>query len=182
MGKEVIGFDYGEKLINSGREKGINIFQGSIEDMDKSYDLVILIHVLEHFLSPVEQIKKLRNYTNRYLFVEIPGMVNQLPSLQSAHLYYFSVNTLFSCIFRAGFKAINYRIIDSNNYIMALFEKSNDFFYYYNFSNEINQVLGIIKRFKSKNFIKNIIKSVPFGNKLLNNLKSFSNKLRFRKF
>lgn len=182
MGKEVTGIDYSEKLIDLGRKKGINIFQGSIEDMDKSYDLVILIHVLEHFLNPVEQIKKLRNYTNRYLFVEIPGMVNRLPSLQNAHFYYFSINTLFSCIYRAGFKAINYRTIDSNNYIMALFEKSNDFFYYYNFSNEINQVLGIIKRFKDKNFVKNIIKSVPFGNKLLNNLKSFSNKLRLRKF
>jgi hypothetical protein len=182
MGKEVAGIDYSEKLIDLGRKKGINIFQGSIEDMDKSYDLVILIHVLEHFLNPVEQIKKLRNYTNRYLFVEIPGMVNRLPSLQNAHFYYFSINTLFSCIYRAGFKAINYRTIDSNNYIMALFEKSNDFFYYYNFSNEINQVFGIIKRFKGKNFMKNIAKSIPFGNKLLNNLKSFSNKLRLRKF
>lgn len=182
MDKEIIGLDYSKKLISLGRKMGINIFQGSIEDIGKPYDLVILVHVLEHFLNPIEQIKKLGKSVNRYLFIEVPGIINKVPSLQNAHFYYFSINTLFSCVCKAGFKIVDYRIIDSNNYIMALFEKSNDSVYYYDFSDEIYWVLGITRRFKSKNFIKNIIKSIPFGNKLLNNLKNFSHKCIIRNF
>jgi len=180
MGKEVMGIDYSEKLVSLGNKEGINMMQGSIADMDKPYDLVNLIHVLEHFLDPVGQIKQLSKNVNRYLFIEVPGIINKFPSLQNAHLYYFSINTLFSCIYRAGFKAIDYKVIDSNNYIMALFKKSSNSVYYYNFPDEICHALGIVRKFKGKNFIKNIIRGLPFGDKLFNNIKSFFKKSKAR--
>ena len=117
IGKEVLGVEYSKKLVQLGLEKGINMIQGSIENVDKPYDLVILIHVLEHFHYPIQQIKKLKKYINKYLFIEIPGIINQVPSLQNAHLYYFSKNTLFGCLSKAGFKMVTYQTINSNNYI-----------------------------------------------------------------
>ena len=182
MGKEVAGFDYSKELVSLGRKKGINISQGSIEDMEESYDLIMLIHVLEHFLNPVEQLKNLRNYCKKYLFIEIPGMVNQAPSLQNAHFYYFSLNTLLYCICRAGFKIVDYRTIETNDYIMALFEKNSGSFYDYDFTKEIGRVLRIIRKFKSRNMVKNIIKSLPFGEKILDGFKSFFKKEKIKKF
>jgi len=182
MGKEVAGFDYSKKMVSLGKKKGINIFKGTIEDINKSYDMIILIHVLEHFLDPVEQIKKLSSYNTKYLFIEIPGIVNQVPSLQNAHLYYFSINTLFRCTAMAGFRVIDYRTIDTNDYIMALFEKNSNSVYDYNFTDEIKHVLGVVRRFKIRNSIKNIIKSVPFGCKILDKLKGFSKKDKVKNF
>ena len=177
MGKEVAGFDYSKELVSLGRKKGINIFQGSIEDIKKSYDLIMLIHVLEHFLNPVKQLENLRSYCKKYLFIEIPGIVNQVPSLQNAHFYYFSANTLFRCAAKAGFKVIDYRIINSNDYILALFEKSKIFNYRYNFHIEIKNVLRIISKFKIKNFIKRILERLPLGKRLTDYIKKVKKKL-----
>jgi hypothetical protein len=177
MGREVIGFDYSEKLVSLGRNKGINLFQGSIEDIKKSYELIILIHALEHFLNPVGQLRNLRNYCKKYLFVEIPGIINQVPSLQNAHFYYFSINTLFRCAAKAGFKLIDHRMINSNNYILALFEKNSEFDYKYNVHMEIKNVLRIVNRFKIKNFIKGILEHLPLGIRLIDYIKKVKKKL-----
>lgn len=168
MGKGVTGVEYSKKLVQLGQAKGINMLQGSIENIDKPYDLVILIHVLEHFHNPVQQIKKLKEYINKYLFIEVPGIVKSVPSLQNAHLYYFSTNTLFRCVSESGFKIVTYQTINSNDFIMALFEKGNNQLYYYDFPKEVRRTLYIVNRFKINNFIRNIVRKLPFGDKILN--------------
>jgi len=173
MGKEVTGIEYNKNLVKLSLLKGINMIQGSIDDIDKSYDMIILIHVLEHFHDPINQIKKLKKYIKKYLFIEIPGIVTFVPSLQNAHLYYFSKNTLLYCISEAGLKIVTYKIVQSNDYILALFEKNSPAPYRYDFKCEVKKNLSIVNKFKLRNFLKNIIKVLPFGEKVLNKMKVF---------
>ncbi len=176
MGKEVTGIDYSRKLVKLGREKGIKMIQGSIGEIDKTYDLALLIHVVEHFLDPIMQIKKLSKYVNRYLFIEIPGIMNQLPPLQNAHFYYFSINTLFKCVSKAGFKLVEYRTVNSNDYVFALFEKDNCSIYQYDYAYELKRSLFIVNKFKLKNIIKSILKKFPLGERILIIIKTFKNR------
>jgi len=178
IGKGVTGIEYSKRLVQLGLTKGIKMIQGSIEDMDEPYDLVILIHVLEHFHNPVQQIKKLKKYINKYLFIEVPGMVNSVPSLQNAHLYYFSTNTLFRCVSESGFKLIKYQTINSNDFILALFEKGSNQLYYYDFLKEVRQILYIVRRFKTRDFVKRFIRKIPLGDKII---RSYRNRKNNRK-
>ena len=52
-----------------------------------------LSHVFEHLTNLDDAVKKLSNISKKYLFVEVPGHVAELQSIQNAHNYYFSLNT-----------------------------------------------------------------------------------------
>lgn len=109
-GIAVTGYDYSSKMVELGKSKGIDMRLGSIDDAVASgerWDAVILNHVLEHFLSPVTELRKLHAITDR-LFVGVPATDypwRQL--LQSAHVYYFTRATLRHYIAAAGWKCAN---------------------------------------------------------------------------
>ena len=80
----------------------INIFPGKIEDFngqDETFDVVTLLHVLEHFHSPIffleNSIKKIKD--NGYLYIEVPHLhrfINWEDSLYLEHMNNFTVKTL----------------------------------------------------------------------------------------
>lgn len=105
-GCDVTGIDLGEEYINYGRKKGINLLTGTSKDLLKnhmeSFDLIILSHVLEHFLNINEElaiIYKLLKETG-FLYLEVPGLkslrnnLDFLLYLQNAHTYHFTLDTL----------------------------------------------------------------------------------------
>jgi hypothetical protein len=54
------------------------------------------------------------------LFVEVPGIVEKIPSLQNAHYHYFSESTLESVIGQAGFEVTHRQTIRRNGYLLVL--------------------------------------------------------------
>jgi SAM-dependent methyltransferase len=118
-GHDVIGADLGSEYIDFGRNKGLDICVGTIDDilgMGRKADLVIYSHVLEHMRDPADELKKVRRLLapKGLLYIEVPGVKSLthayrqdfLRSLQNAHLYYFSLQTLLNITARSGFSRV----------------------------------------------------------------------------
>ena len=165
MGKKCIGYEYSKQLAEFGKQKGINLVQGGLEDISEgSYDLIMLIHVLEHFLRPVEQLRHIARFSKRYLIVEVPSISTIVPSIQNAHQFYFSSNTLLKIASMAGFKCLKYVVFKENNFMIALFEKDENPFYSYDYEEELKESLSIINKFKIRHVICDLLKKMRLYN------------------
>lgn len=176
IGKDVLGYEPSRLLSNFSSKKGVKVINGFVEDVNGEYDLIILRHVLEHFLNPIKEIMKIREYTKKYLFVEVPGCINKIPSIQNAHNVNFSLNTLNYVLNKCGFKKIFLDYCRSNEFIFALFEKINhsELFEYDNRS-EVNRILKVYKKFCIKLYVRKILQRIHpnLEKKFLNIYKSF---------
>ncbi len=121
-GCEVYGCDYGVEHIEFGRQKtGLkNLFIGGSEklvEINKKADLIILYHVLEHFLDLVREIAIIRKIikTHGIVYIAVPGTLwwinnicgaDILGLLQNAHTYQFSLGSLEYVMECCGFKLI----------------------------------------------------------------------------
>ena len=93
----------------------IKIFNNTIEKFKskKKYDLIILTHVIEHLINPLEALKKcstLQNY-NQKILVEIPLFdkieLYPIAGLTMEHLYYFSEENLRELLAKAGYEILS---------------------------------------------------------------------------
>jgi 2-polyprenyl-3-methyl-5-hydroxy-6-metoxy-1,4-benzoquinol methylase len=98
------------------KDKGLNIYPDLDKIKGKKFDVILMFHVLEHLLEPVEFIKKISNHLNDAgkLIIEVPNVEDALLKFYnidafkdfyfcSAHLSYFSLETLKSCLKKANF-------------------------------------------------------------------------------
>ncbi len=117
IGKQVYGNDYNLSFLEYGKNKGINTFYGEFTEMmeEDSCDLIILSHVLEHFLDPISELQKIisRLKKNKYMIVEVPGIfnigsdyVNPILYFQNAHVYNFYAEFLKVFFETNGLKVI----------------------------------------------------------------------------
>lgn len=134
-GADLVGYDYDERIISLGREySGLDLrsggLEGALRDGEK-FDLVILKHVFEHFLDPVEEGRKLKNLLKKdgRLFIEVPGIFNEnlwqpdpLLVFNVFHTYYYSYSTLAKTLRLCGF------VSDSpqNESIISCWRESED--------------------------------------------------------
>lgn len=100
-GKKAAGCDYGERYLEFGRSRGLQLSHGNIRESGiapESQDLIILSHVMEHFTKPLIEIGEILEYLKPggYLFVEVPGLLNiarvygrPIAYFQSAHIFNF---------------------------------------------------------------------------------------------
>lgn len=115
---KVSGCDFGEQYLKFGQDKGLNLYLGEV-DLQKtpvnSQDLVILSHVMEHFIEPLSEMAKIIELIspNKYLLVEVPGIFTVFPTylnpvlcFQNAHVYYY-----YGCYLRAFFVALGLEIL-----------------------------------------------------------------------
>jgi SAM-dependent methyltransferase len=161
--KKVTGYEPSHIYSNSGIKKKSNVIRGFINDVKGQFDLVTLIHVLEHLVDPIKSIKRIRENTKKYLFIEVPASITKFQSFQFSHLYYFSPNTLVQIVTKCGFKLIHmkYKVQNVNDYIYALFEKSaTEKIYYYSYNTEVRKFKNIYYKFFLKNLIKKFIKKI----------------------
>jgi hypothetical protein len=96
--------------------KKINYAGKDFNDIEgKKYDVVLLLHTLEHIISPVEFLKKLREYNKKYLIVEVPigaGIRNEWENQKGSigdpitHINFFDMDTLITAITKAGYEII----------------------------------------------------------------------------
>jgi SAM-dependent methyltransferase len=112
-GAKLTGYDYDERCLNFGRTfTGLELRPGGIKaavNEGKQYDVVVLRHVLEHFLNPFEECLLLRSLLNEngILFVEVPGIFNlndvgndPLMYFNAFHTFSFTLSTL-TCLMNA---------------------------------------------------------------------------------
>lgn len=101
------GIDVGSEYIDFGKGKGLDLESISSEDLvkrNRKYDLIILSHVLEHFLDIESEMNIIRELLadSGVLYVEVPGIKgipvdyenNILRYLQNAHIRHFTYDTL----------------------------------------------------------------------------------------
>lgn len=114
-GCSVTGYDYDSDYLAAGRSRNLKLHQGGIDEAltdGKTHDLVILSHVLEHFLEPAQEVQRVRSLLNPEgcLFIEVPSILKTghplLRYFQSAHTYSFCRQTLTDCLSKTGLKPI----------------------------------------------------------------------------
>ena len=120
-GLEVTGCDYDEDYLAVGRAQGLNLVRGNaaalLDHCGKKADLVLLVHVLEHFLDLREELKRVAALVRPggILLVEVPGIRSVqsfyqndlLMYLQNAHTYHFSAATLGYVLASAGLEVLH---------------------------------------------------------------------------
>lgn len=118
-GLEVTGIDLGSEYLKFGRGMGLNLINGSSSELlsqGKKYDLIILSHVLEHFLDLKSELSAIYNLLNpnAFLYVEVPGIKwirksynsDLLLYLQNAHIRHFTLGTLSQVLSWNHFKLV----------------------------------------------------------------------------
>ena len=131
--------------------------------------MIILKHVLEHLYNPLKDLRKIRAHTRKYLFIEVPGNFKRLASIQNAHNFYFTENTLNKIIIKAGFKIVSSKHCYENEFIFALYEKSNEnnIDYKYSYSNEVKKVKKIYRNEIIRYAISSTLKNIGLYNLFL---------------
>jgi 2-polyprenyl-3-methyl-5-hydroxy-6-metoxy-1,4-benzoquinol methylase len=100
------------------RELGLTMVKDIAELGDRTFDLIVFFHTLEHVGNPVEFLRSLSRFLAHggIMVIEVPNVNDALVSLykvpsylsfyyQKAHLHYFSAETLAKTIAAAGGRA-----------------------------------------------------------------------------
>lgn len=144
-GKSVFGVDLDEDVLKVGRDFGLRLEKGSMETILEQApfqaDCIILSHVFEHFLDPwnsLDTIKKLLK-PGGYVYVEVPGLLNQVRSpsqaliedgyrstsdlleyLQFQHTFHFTLEHVASLWAHKGFK-----LLQGDQWVRAVFQPAD---------------------------------------------------------
>ncbi len=134
-GCRVKGVDLGEEYLEFGQTKyGLELSVGTIADaqLDEPPDLIIYSHVLEHILTPNEELAQVYRQLSDagMLYIELPGLKNIIRSggmdflriLQNAHTYHFTLTTLENLLRANGFQ-----LVVGDETIKTVFNKSNNY-------------------------------------------------------
>lgn len=154
--KKTFGIEPSKTYHRVHRELGLNTRVGFIKDIKEkeNYDLVMLNHVFEHLTNLKKYAHLLHNVTKKYLFIGVPGHITKLQSIQNAHNYYFSLNTLNYFFLNNKFKLIKIDYARDNEFIFALYKKSDEVV---NIMYDKNSELKIVRNITIKYFFKYII-------------------------
>jgi SAM-dependent methyltransferase len=175
IGKKAYGIEPSDFCNQIHRELRLNSKIGFLKDVKQSYDLVILTHVFEHLTELKKNVDYLYNISNKYLFIEVPGHIKKLQSIQNAHNYYFSLNTLNYFFLNNKFKLVKIDYARDNEFIFALYkkiyEKSN---FVFNKTLEKKIIKEILRKYFFKYIIIKMLKLVGIE-KIVRN---FYNKLK----
>ena len=128
--RQLVGYDYDKEFIKKGIEySGVDLRDGGISEAvndGNRYDIVMLRHVLEHFLDPARELQNLKNLLNDQglLFVEVPGVFNMSNYSYDFKMYFdifhpfsFSLNTLSMLMHSCGFS-----MVDGTDYVYSLWK------------------------------------------------------------
>ena len=165
LGKKTYGIEPSNTYHKVHSELGLNTKIGFIKDVEDKYDLVILTHVFEHLTELKKQVNHLYNITNKYLFIEVPGHIKKLQSIQNAHNYYFSLNTLNYFFLNNKFKLVKIDYARDSEFIYALYKKTDQKLdIMYDKSLELRIVRNIIRKYFFKYIIIKILKLIKIEN------------------
>ena len=109
-GAKVLGIDHSPSLVSLGLEHGINMVQGSSDDIKGMFEVIVINHVLEHFLDPIESLKNIKKHLKDggLIYIAVPNIFNfGMGQLQNAHTYYFDPETFAYYCSMSGLKLIS---------------------------------------------------------------------------
>lgn len=157
------GYDFSPRLIEAGRQQGIDMIDLSDTVLSGQYDLIMLRHVLEHVDDPIQQLRQLAPHLtdNGQLFIEVPGIVGKIPSLQNAHNHYFSESTLDSILGQAGFDVTHRQTIPTNGYLLVLASYSGTAREPVKTPSEYERVMNVVARGRRGMYKAVIVESLP---------------------
>ena len=159
INKKVSGIEPDENCVNILKDFVPDIEHGFLNNINKSSDLIILRHVLEHLSDPIKSLKIISKFSNKYLFIEVPGSIKYLQSVQNAHNLFFTPNTLNNLIINNGFELLSLEVCKENDFIFALYKKQNNAMKYnYDLKKEINVSKRMFYFMMLKSYIKKILK------------------------
>jgi 2-polyprenyl-3-methyl-5-hydroxy-6-metoxy-1,4-benzoquinol methylase len=104
------GYDLSPELVELGRSKGVDLIQGSLDEIEGTYDVVLMIQVLEHLPDVPGTLARLSAHLSPggMLFVEVPDIEQFVTGqIQNAHTYYFSRKTLEFSASQAGLELVH---------------------------------------------------------------------------
>lgn len=114
FGAQVLGVEPGDAYRATAEAKGIPMYasiEALISKKPKHFDLVTLMHVLEHLEHPIQvltQIREMLLAEDGLLLIEVPNFYAH-DSYELAHLSCFTEHTLNELIQQAGFKSVAFR-------------------------------------------------------------------------
>lgn len=110
-GCQVFGIEPGAAYRSFAQKSGLEVFV-SLEELDQSgqprFDLISMVHVLEHLPGPLEYLTRLREVylqSSGWLLIEVPNLYAH-DCFEIAHLSSFSRHTLAEMLRLAGFKVV----------------------------------------------------------------------------
>jgi hypothetical protein len=116
-----IGFDVDSDYLAVGRSTAdIDLRHGFLDEAISTgsvgaANIVLLSHVVEHFIDPIEQLDRLRRAMSpeALLMIEVPGVFSihrsrqdPMRMMQNAHIHTFCANTLAAGCMRAGYRVL----------------------------------------------------------------------------
>jgi 2-polyprenyl-3-methyl-5-hydroxy-6-metoxy-1,4-benzoquinol methylase len=117
---ESVGVEPGDAYRNLATANGLKVYPtlDKLEQAgEKSFDMVIMSHVLEHLPAPVSYLAHLREYLldrEAWLLIEVPNLYAH-ESFEPAHLLAFSSHTLRETLRQGGFEMVRLKKHGSPN-------------------------------------------------------------------
>lgn len=131
LGHQVTGIDKNEEALEIARKNGLNVILGDIEDykvlssINKQFDVILLMDVLEHLLSPVEVLKRLHSLLkiDGCLIITGPNVgywavrkdlllrrwhYSEAGILDKTHLHFYTASSWKKLIEDGGYKIITF--------------------------------------------------------------------------
>jgi 2-polyprenyl-3-methyl-5-hydroxy-6-metoxy-1,4-benzoquinol methylase len=166
----VLGIDYSPALVKLGKNHGIPMVMGGIDEVHGRFDVIIINHVLEHILDPVVFLKKITKHLNNnaLVYISVPNILNfGIRQIQNAHTYYFTFNSLQYYCSKANLQMVKKGIAD-RVHLFEIFKlsKKDDFEQiflkkYPNFLKDHSKMMySFLRRHKLKMRLKILIKKV----------------------
>jgi len=137
-GWDVTGVELSEFAARYAREqRGLRVFTGTLEnrikDLGEPFDVVVMLHVIEHVPEPIQLLETCRKLTkpNGLLLLKTPNVTSLVARLAGAtwqwlsppaHLWLYSPGTIGRLLEKAGYSPRSYRSTqgDANNNLFSL--------------------------------------------------------------
>lgn len=165
FGCECLGLDYSESLVKIGQDMGLPLKNGGISDIENKFDVIILSHVFEHFLNPIQNLKQILNHLNPkgIIYIEVPNINNLSPGqMHLPHTYCYSPTTFKYYVEKSGLKTIDFGGTHNNYHMYGVFEFSESETVLP--KPEFKSALSLYKKFILKEKIKYVLKKIYLFN------------------
>jgi 2-polyprenyl-3-methyl-5-hydroxy-6-metoxy-1,4-benzoquinol methylase len=169
MKKDVYGIDYDVDRLEYGKSQGFNLLH-AINDKElikgNKYDLILLSHVMEHFIDPINEINDIFEMVSEDGFIQIivpsPLNIGKSPRItsrffQNVHLYNFNQKYL-----KLFFEELNIKVLFIDEECNCILQKTkswkrNDIEFFVKKSLK-DEYKGIIKHFEKVVLLNDIFK------------------------
>lgn len=175
-GHKVVGYDYSPKLTQIGRTHGLDLREGTIQDIEGEYDIIIINHVIEHFTDLLGSMKSIIKHLrpDGFLYIGVPNIENYgLGQLQNAHVYYFTPHT-----FKFYMERCNLRILKTGPaqkfHMYGIFELGSQNPDISILKSESKRIMKIIRKAQSKEILRMVLDKLGIKDLIKSALKKFS--------